>query len=262
MVDMPVVVSKIFYRIIIGLGRRTIERGHIMRQVLVVDNDSDFCQAICDNMRDSFTEVCCVTSTEEALASYMKQDYHLVVLDIQCADVDVITMLRTMRNAKHTPILVLTVPLTPEGILSLFHAGADTYLEKPLNVDVCIAQANALIKRYIDAEINHEHYKPVVYGTELIISPRYRQVMIHGKFLSLTKKEFDLLHYFASHPEQVFTRAQLYDHIWDGETAIAVDESVKSLIKKLRKKLAAADKNYIQNLRGIGYRFVIQIDFP
>lgn len=46
MVDMPVVVSKIFYRIIIRLGRRTIERGHIMRQVLVVDNDSDFCQAI------------------------------------------------------------------------------------------------------------------------------------------------------------------------------------------------------------------------
>lgn len=229
---------------------------------MVVDKNSAVCQAICDSMRDSFTEVYCVTSTAEALVSYMKQDYHLVILDIQCADTDVIDMLRTMRNTKHTPILVLTDTLTPKEIVSLLNAGADTYLERPLNIDICIAQANALMKRYIDAEINYEHYKPIIYGSELIISPRYRQVMVNGKFLKLTRKEFDLLHYFASHPEQVFTRAQLYGHIWDDETAIAVDESVKSLIKKLRKKLAEADKNYIQNLRGIGYRFVIEIDFP
>lgn len=231
-----------------------------MRQILIVDSDSTVYQAICDRMRDSFMEVYRMTSMSEALASYMEQDYHLVIFDIQCVTMDVIEVLQIMRTAKHTPILALTVPLTPKEIISLFHAGADTYLEKPLNIEVCIAQANALIQRYVDAEINYEHYKTIVYGSELIISPRYRQVMINGKFLKLTRKEFDLLHYLALHRDQVFTRAQLYDHIWDDEPAIAVDDSVKSIIKNLRKKLSTANKSYIQNLRGMGYRFVMETD--
>lgn len=83
------------------------------------------------------------------------------------------------------------------------------------------------------------------------------QVIVDGKFLELTRKEFDLLHCFAKHPGQVLSREQLYDYIWNDEPAVAVDEAVKSLIKKLRKKLASVNKFYIQNTRGVGYRLVL-----
>nr|WP_243154143.1 winged helix-turn-helix domain-containing protein [Pseudoflavonifractor sp. 60] len=81
--------------------------------------------------------------------------------------------------------------------------------------------------------------------------------MVDGKPLELSRKEFDLLHCLAAYPGQVFSRGQIYSHIWDDEPTVAVDEAVKSLIKKLRKKLATVDKDYIQNMRGVGYKFVL-----
>ena len=166
-------------------------------------------------------------------------------------------MIRAMRSSKHTPILVLTNPLHPEKIVELLNAGADSYLEKPLNTDICVAQVNALIKRYIEEDINHNEHKPVIHGSEFMISPRYRQVMIDGEPLTLTRKEFDLLHCLANYPRQVFTCEQLYNHVWGGDATFAVDNAVKSQIKRLRKKLSQIGKNYIRNEWGVGYKFVL-----
>lgn len=230
---------------------------HIKRQILVVDRDLTAGQAICDSLVDDVTDVCCTASTMEALADYMKNEYCLVILDVQLADTNSMELLRTIRNTKHTPILVLTDPLDSEDIVTLFHAGADACLEKPLDIEVCIAQANALIKLYIESNINHSQHKPVIHGSEFMISPRYRQVMIDGKPLALTRREFDLLHCLASCPKQVFTCEQLYDHVWGNGSAVAVDDIVKSQIKRLRRKLSQIGKDYIQTEWGVGYKFVL-----
>ena len=230
---------------------------HIKRQILVVDNDLAICQAIQKGLQDNVTEICFMTSSAEALASYLEENYCLVILDVQLSDMDSIEMLRIMRRSKHTPILLLTNSLSSEGIVEFLHAGADTYIEKPLNIEVCAAQANALIQRYVDLDIDHNQHEPIIHGSELIISPRYRRVIVDGKSLELTRKEFDLLHCFAKHPGQVLSREQLYDYIWNDEPAVAVDEAVKSLIKTPRKKLASVNKFYIQNTRGVGYRLVL-----
>lgn len=208
---------------------------HIKRQILVVNEDLAVGRTICDSMEDEVTTVCYMTSAMEALADYIKNEYCLVILDVQITDTNSVELLRIIRNTKHTPILVLTDPLTPEDIVTLFHAGADACLEKPLNIEVCAAQANALIKLYIESDINHNQYKPVVHGSEFMISPRYRQVMIDGKPLALTRREFDLLHCLASSPKQVFTCEQLYNHVWGDDSVVAVDDIVKSQIKRLQK---------------------------
>lgn len=225
-----------------------------------MDNDLAICQAIQKGLQDTVTNICCMTSSAEILASYFKENYCLVILDAQLFDCNTVEMLRVMHSSKHTPILLLTNPLPPQEVVMLLHAGADTYLEKPLNMDICVAQANALIKRYIEEDINHnEHneHKPVVHGSEFMISPRYRQVIIDGKPLTLTRKEFDLLHCLASYPEQVFTCEQLYNHVWGDSSAIAVDDIVRSQIKRLRKKLSQIGKGYIQTEWGVGYKFAL-----
>lgn len=222
-----------------------------------MDNDLATCQSIQEGLQDGLTEVCCITSATEALASYMEQDYCLVILNMQLTGMDSMEMLRTMRHIKHTPILALVSSLDAREIVDFLHAGADTYLEKPLNMEICVAQADALMRLYLNADMDYDHCQPVICGSRLIISPRYRQVIVDGKPLELTKKEFDLLHCFAKHPGQVLSREQLYDYIWNDEPAVAVDEAVKSLIKRLRKKLASTNKFYIQNTRGVGYRFVL-----
>lgn len=230
---------------------------HIKRQILVIDKDLTAGQAICDSLVDDITDACCMASAMEALASYMKNECCLVILDVQPTDANSMELLRTIRNTKHTPILALTDPLNSEDIVTLFRAGADACLEKPLDIEVCAAQANALINLYVESDINHNQHKPVVHGSEFIISPRYRQVMIDGKPLELTRREFDLLHCLASSPKQVFTCEQLYDHVWGDDSAIAVDNIVKSQIKRLRKKLSQIGKDYIQTEWGVGYKFVL-----
>lgn len=222
-----------------------------------MDNDLATCQAIQNKLQNDVTEVCCISSPVEALASYIQQNYCLVILDTQLFECDTAEMIRAMRSSKHTPILLLTNPLPPKEVVELLHTGADTYLEKPLNMDICVAQANTLIKRYIEEDINHNEHKPIVHGSEFMISPRYRQVMIDGKPLTLTRKEFDLLHCLANYPEQVFTCEQLYNHVRRDSSAIAADDIVRSQIKRLRKKLSQIGKVYIQTEWGVGYKFIL-----
>lgn len=228
----------------------------IERKILVVDKNSAVCREISSNMKDDFTDVRCMESAMEALASYMKEEYCLVILDVQSMDMNSLELLRTMRNAKHTPILALTDPLKSEDIVTLFHAGADACLEKPIDVQICAAQANALIHLYFDTNNRHKSHNAISFGSAFIISPRYRQVIVDGEVLSLTRKEFDLLHCLASYPGQVFSLDHLYAHVWDDEFAVNGEETVRVHIQTLRRKLTALGKDFIQNIWGVGYKFV------
>lgn len=230
---------------------------HIKKKILVIDKDLSVCQSIYENIQGDFTDVCYMTSTVEALSSFMKESYCLVILDAHPSDVNSMKILQTIRNAKHVPILALTNHLSSEDKISLYCAGADACIEKPLNIDICVTQVNTLIHLYVDAAFNQKTWPPVIHRGELIISPRYRQVVVNGKPLTLTRKEFDLLYFLASCPRQVFSREQLYKHVWKNNSTLAVDETVKSHIKTLRKKLAPVGKKYIQNIWGVGYRFIL-----
>ena len=95
---------------------------HIKKQILVVDKNLAAGQAICDSLVDDVTDACCIASAMEALADYMKNEYCLVILDVQPTDTNSMELLRTIRNTKHTPILVLTDSLNSKDIVTLFWA--------------------------------------------------------------------------------------------------------------------------------------------
>lgn len=208
-----------------------------------MDHDLAVCQAIYSGMRDEFTDVCYMTSASDALTDYMKQEYSLVILDSQLAMMNDMELLRAIRKVNHIPILVLADFLNSQDKVGLFHAGADACIDKPLNIDVCIAQANALTQRYMESDIEQGYSDVITFGTKLVICPRYRQVIADGNTLSLTKKEFDLLHFFAKSPKQVFSRTQLYEQIWNEDSTIGVDETIKAHIKSLRKNWDLWEKN-------------------
>ena len=140
--------------------------------------------------------------------------------------------------------------------IAIFHAGANAYIEKPIDVKVCAAQSATLIQLYLESDCKLEEYHSITFGTELIINPLYRQVIIDGILLKLTRTEFDLFLCLAKHPGQVWSRNQLYHQVWDEDFGSTGDNIVRTHIGNLRKKLAGAGKMYIQNSRGIGYKFV------
>lgn len=85
-----------------------------------------------------------------------------------------------------------------------------------------------------------------MFSVDFIINPAKRQVFLKGNVLNLTRKEFDLLFYLASHAGQILSREQIYRAVWNEDSAYNVDESVKSHIKSLRKKLLPSGKEYIK----------------
>ena len=129
-------------------------------------------------------------------------------------------------------------------------------LEQPADATLCTAQACPLVQLYLDAKIADNNEHPLVFGTELIINSIYRHIIIDGEPLELTRTEFDLLFYMAKHPNQIFSRQQLYRQVWGDDLGINGENTVRSHIGNLYKKLADVGKNYIQNTRGVGYKFV------
>lgn len=228
----------------------------IKRRILVVADDKFVCHLMKERMENDNMAVCCTNSPSEALDSFMKQAHCLVIMDFQLLGANGLDMLHIMRNVKHTPILVITPRLNSEEKVALFQAGANAYIEMPVDITVCVAQAVRLIELYESSDDRTKGCYPLTFGTELIINPLYRQVIVDGTVLDLTRTEFDLLFCMAQHPGQVWSRNQLYRSVWADSLGAEGENTVRTHIGNLRKKFADAGKDYVQTARGIGYKFV------
>lgn len=222
--------------------------------IIVMSDDFRFCELLQSRMKNEQLEVLYEIAPVAVLEKCTKYSCCLLIMDSSLLGLDELAFLKTARASMHSPILLLTRELSSKKRVALFQAGADACLEKPFDLDVCAAQALSLIRLYKGGK---GCCRPITFGTELIISRCHRQVLVEGKFLQLTRKEFDLLYCLASSPGQVFSREQLYAHVWDEVCPIGGDETVKVHIKTLRKKLDSVGKRYIQNVWGIGYKFVL-----
>ena len=223
--------------------------------ILIINSNIKVAQEIKRNMTTSHTDVFCVSSMGEALTVYMQRDFCLIVLDAQISAEDDHRLLSAIRKSKTTPILILSSQSCHVERLRVLQAGAHAYIGEPYSLEECLAQAQALMQLYCELKPQQDICYSLAIGKDLVVDPLTRQALLHGKDLRLTRKEFDLLFCLASNPGQVFSREQLYSHVWDEHSAYNVDDVVKAHIKALRKKLSATDVEYIKNVWGIGYRF-------
>lgn len=191
----------------------------------------------------------------DALRYFINTDFCLIILDAHLSAEDDHKLLKAMRNSKSTPIMVLSSEMNLDERLHAFKAGAHAYMGKPYTPEECVAQAHSLIQLYLDSHPTGQICYTLAFGNDLIIDPSTRQVFLKGKEMKMTRKEFDLLFCLASNPGKVFNREQLYDNIWDEQSAYNVDDVVKTHIKTLRQKLSESEKAYIKNVWGVGYRF-------
>lgn len=226
------------------------------KRVLILDDDLNVCRQIKYALQDATTDVYYAFSVAEGIKHFMEQNYCLVIMDIALSEADGNELLKIMKRAKTIPILVLSSKPGQEAKLSAYQAGAHAYMEKPYELEECLAQAEALMDLYVNLKQPEDRSYTLAFGMDLIIDPDRRVVTLNGEELNLTRKEFDLLFCLARHAGQVLSREQLYERIWKNENTYNIDDPVKTHIKTLRKKLTAANREYIKNVWGIGYRFV------
>lgn len=221
-----------------------------------MSDDPTLCHSIQSELESDTTEVHCAASISATVKCITSSEYCLLMADLQLPGMDKLEMVRILRIMKGAPIIAISDHLEADELIDLLNSGADIYVEKPVDARICAAQAKALINLFF--RVDEESWKraTLAFGSSLVISPYHRQVLIDGKPVELTRKEFDLLHYFAQHPHQVFSAGQLYEQIWENAFDVGGESTVMVHINTLRKKLGELGPKVIQTMRGFGYRFV------
>ncbi|MBM9503447.1 response regulator transcription factor [Actinacidiphila acididurans] len=223
-------------------------------RVLVADSDTVGVDSLSAELhRHGFDTEQCGTGAE-ALEKYPKFDFFLI--DLALPDIDGLEVCRLLRVASDIPIIAFTDPGTHlDRILSL-QVGCDDCMAKPFGFRELLARIEAVLRRSTSPPTAYGRSQVIVIGS-LCIDPNTREARLNGRLIQLTRIEFRLLVHLASHPQTVFSRAQLMADVWDypvdGRPLSArASRTIDTHISALRQKLG--DPSWIVTLRGIGFR--------
>ena len=221
--------------------------------VIVVEDDEDILELISYNLRREGFNVVGYLSGEEGLARIKNDAPDIVLLDLMLPGVDgleVCKMIKSEPVTRSIPVIMISARGSETDIISGLELGADDYITKPFSPKILVSRTRAVLRRYQDTVVEAE---TTVTVHELHIDPVKFQIRLAGSPLDLTRDEFQLLLFFARHPGWVFTRYQIVDSI-KGEDYVVTERAVDVRIAGLRKKLGAYS-DYIETVRGVGYRF-------
>ena len=221
-------------------------------RVLIIDHDLQTCKDIKYNVDSETTDAYYTLTVREGLTELASKEYDLVILNACFPENDGMELLKTLRDLKPMPILILSTSSAMADKLEAFKVGADDYLTKPFETEECLARVYALLRRFCDLNHLKTRAYSIVAHDDLIIKRHTRQALISGRPLELTYREYELLNLFMSHPERVFTFEQLYEQVW-AEPYMGNKNSVVCEMKRLRKKLGETAP--IEAVREVGYRF-------
>jgi DNA-binding response OmpR family regulator len=177
-------------------------------------------------------------------------DYDLILLDVVLPKLDGISLCRRLRShTRSVPIILLTARDTTNDKLMGLDAGADDYVVKPFELEVLSARIRALLRR------GNRTVIPVVAWGRLSLNQNSREVKYGQESLHLSRREYQILELFLRHPTRVFNRGAIVDQIWAFDEDPPTEDTVKSHIKSIRRKLkrVGAD-NMLETLYGQGYR--------
>ncbi len=175
----------------------------------------------------------------------------LVILDLGLPDMSGIEVLNTIRSWSTVPVIVLSIQADEDQKVYLLRSGADDYMTKPFGIAELAARCEAALRRYHKSTDKD----PVVRTGPLMIDLVSRAVTFNGRHITLTRKEYRLLHLLASHLGLVLTHNQLIKEIWGNSSPDNV-QYLRTLVRKLRKKLETdpSQPKLLISESGVGYR--------
>lgn len=158
--------------------------------------------------------------------------------------------LKSKEHTRHIPIIMLTARGEEEDKIKGLEVGADDYLTKPFSPKELVARMRAVFRRVSPTNLD----EPIdIEG--LVLDPVSHRVSVNQESLDMGPTEFRLLHFFMTHPDRVYSREQLLDHVW-GTNVYVEDRTVDVHIRRLRKAIEAhGHDRLVQTVRGVGYRF-------
>ena len=233
-------------------------------KILVVEDDATLLEVLKYNLNKEGYNVVGATDGSTAIEVARTEKPELIVLDIMLPELNGYEVCRILRKEMTVPILMLTAKTDEVDKVVGLELGADDYLTKPFSMRELIARIRAMLRRIemMGSEITtqkEETARPIKAG-EIEIDIVRHEVTRQGHVIELSPKEFDLLAFLAKHCGQVFSRDHLLETVWGYEYA-GDSRTVDVHIRWLRQKLEGnpAEPEHIKTVRGVGYKFELQM---
>ena len=233
-----------------------------MARILIIEDETAIAELEKDYLELSDFEVVLEPDGSGGAARALDEDFDLIILDLMLPEVDGFEICRQVREAKNTPIIMVSAKKDDIDKIRGLGLGADDYIMKPFDSKELVARVKAVFRR-LDGMGADKTDGNTIGCRDLVIYPAERRVakVKDGKEtdISFTAMEFDFLNFMISNKNRVFTRDQLLKNIWDYQY-IADTRAVDDLVKRIRKKLDASETDFcIDTVWGYGYKVT---DYP
>ena len=220
-----------------------------------MDDDPDIIEVLSYNFTREGFEVKTADNGRSAIELATEFKPHLILLDIIMPEMDGVEVcinIRQTPQCKDSIIVFLTAQVEDYSQITGFEAGSDDYIIKPFNIKVLMSKVKALLRRRQLLTSGQELYS--ISGNSVVINRETYLVYKNNEEIFLPKKEFEILSFISSKPNRLFSREEIFNHIW-GHDAITGERVIDVHIRKIRSKIG---ENYIKTVKGVGYKFVQQ----
>ncbi len=239
----------------------------VKQKILIVDDDTNIAELISLYLTKECFETKMVEDGEEAIRALEEFQPNLILLDLMLPGMDGYEVCRTVRKTSSVPIIMLSAKGEIFDKVLGLELGADDYIMKPFDSKELVARVKAVLRRFkpegeAEAETaagampNAQNGEYVEYPNLAVNLTNYT-VVYNGKTVDMPPKELELLYFLAGHPNQVFTRDQLLNHIW-GYEYVGDTRTVDVHIKRLREKIKGHAKWKISTVWSVGYKFEVK----
>ncbi|WP_071458666.1 response regulator transcription factor [Bacillus massilinigeriensis] len=218
-----------------------------MTTILVADDDKNVRYLVNVNIREEGYTVLQAANGREALDLLCNQKVDLAIIDVMMPEIDGFQLTKEVKSLYGIPVILLTAKGQISDKETGFRLGADDYIVKPFNPKELIFRIQAILRRY------NKPSESVVSIGDVIINRKTFEVEVGKRTLLLPLKEFELLYYMASYPNQVLERSQIIDNVW-GLDFEGDERTVNVHVKRLRERFSSFSSDIsIKTVRGLGY---------
>ena len=219
-------------------------------RILVIDDEPQITRVLRAALSAQGYDVRTANDPEEGLRTFKDWPPDLVITDLMMPGMSGVEVTRVIRSQSVTPVLVLSVREHERSKVEALDAGADDYVTKPFGIQELQARVRAHLRRA------PERTASAIEAGDFVIDSSAHSVLLQGKPIHLTPKEFDLLAHLARHAGKVITHRALLTAVWGAQSAHQ-PEYLRVFVGQLRKKLEVdTGKQYIQTEPWVGYRFI------
>ena len=228
-----------------------------MNRILIIEDDAEIAEIERDYLSLDGFEADIAPDGVTGLDKALTGNYDLILLDLMLPGLDGFSVCRKLRETLDVPILMVTARTQDVDKIRGLGFGADDYIEKPFSPAVLVARVKAHLAQYRRLKPQRKEDTVLTAGA-LRIDTGSHSASVDGKPLSLTNKEYELLLFLARHPNQVFSREDLYEMIW-GLESMGDNITVAVHVNRLREKIEKdpSKPQLIQTVWGVGYRLNI-----